>query len=352
MLAPVIHIIPLTNIRRERLLPVAGKVLVRANQKVASSDIIAEARLSSEHLLVDVARGLGITPEKADKLIERKVGEQVTADDILAGPVGSIARRIMRAPQEGTIVAIGGGQILLELKSAVIELRAGLPGLVSELIPERGAIIECTGALIQGVWGNNKIEAGVMYVLARNPEEELLPSRMDVSLRGAIVVAGPVTQAEVLQTAAEIHVRALVVASLAPDLISLANQSPLPIMVLEGFGKLPFTSTSYKILSTNDKREICVNTNNKNRFTATHPEIIIPLPAPGTLPNPRETDIFAPGQIVRITQAPLKGKVATLVSLRPGLTSFPSGLRARAAVVRLENEDQATVPLANLEVIE
>jgi hypothetical protein len=150
MLAPVIHIIPLTNIRRERLLPVAGKVLVRANQKVASSDIIAEARLSSEHLLVDVARGLGITPEKADKLIERKVGEQVTADDILAGPVGSIARRIMRAPQEGTIVAIGGGQILLELKSAVIELRAGLPGLVSELIPERGAIIECTGALIPG----------------------------------------------------------------------------------------------------------------------------------------------------------------------------------------------------------
>lgn len=351
MLAPVIHINPLTNIRRERILPVAGKVLVRANQKVSATDLIAEASLPSEHQLLDVARGLGISKEKADMLIQRKVGEQVTAGDVLAGPVG-IFGRTMRTPVDGQIVALGEGEVLLELKSAVLELHAGMSGMATELVPDRGCIIEATGALIQGVWGNNKIEAGVMNVLARTPDEELLPSRLDVSLRGAIIVGGPVMQAEVLRNAAEIPLRALVVSSLAPELISAATQLAIPIIVLEGFGRLPLNTVAFKIVSTNDKREICLNSGTRNRFTATRPEMIIPLPASGQLPNPRETDIFAPGQIVRVVQAPFKSKIATLVSLRPGLTSFPSGLRAPAAVVRLENEDQATVPLANLEVIE
>ena len=351
MLAPVIHINPLTNIRRERLMPVAGRVLVRANQKVSATDVIAEARLSSEHVLLDVARGLGLPNEKADQLIERKIGDQVTTGDILAGPVG-VMGRTMRAPQDGQIVAIGGGQVLLELKSSTIELLAGLSGVATELVPDRGAIIETTGALIQGLWGNNKIEAGVMTVLAHSEEEELLPTRLDVSHRGAIIVCGSVTQAEVLRSAAEIPLRGLIVSSLAPELITTASQMAIPVIVLEGFGRMPFSAPAYKILSTNDKREICVNSSARNRFTATRPEIIIPLPASGQLPNPRETDIFAPGQAVRVTQAPLKGKVVTLVSLRPGLTSLPSGLRVPAAVVRLENNDQATVPLANLEVIE
>jgi len=122
--------------------------------------------------LLDVSRGLGIPVPQADKLVQRKVGEDISQGDVIAGPVG-IFQRIVRAPQDGRVVALGNGQVLLELETTMLELRAGIAGVVVELVPDRGAIIETQGALLQGVWGNNLIEDGMLTVLARSPEDEL-----------------------------------------------------------------------------------------------------------------------------------------------------------------------------------
>ena len=39
MLASIVHILPLTLIRRERLLPIPGKVLVRQGQRVGAQTV-------------------------------------------------------------------------------------------------------------------------------------------------------------------------------------------------------------------------------------------------------------------------------------------------------------------------
>jgi len=67
MQAPVNHIIGLTAIVRERLLPVPGTVLVRLNQRVTPNEVIAEADWSHEHVLLDVARALRVGPNAADR---------------------------------------------------------------------------------------------------------------------------------------------------------------------------------------------------------------------------------------------------------------------------------------------
>ena len=41
-LTPVMHVVPLTTIRRERVMPVPGVVTVRVNEKVQANHVIAE----------------------------------------------------------------------------------------------------------------------------------------------------------------------------------------------------------------------------------------------------------------------------------------------------------------------
>jgi hypothetical protein len=43
--------------------------------------------------------------------------------------------------------------------------------------------------------------------------------------------------------------------------------------------------------------------------------------------------------------------IGTLTKLPAGLSTLPSGLRAPAAEVKLENEGQILVPLVNLEIV-
>lgn len=351
MLAPVTHILPLTQIRRTRLLPSPGRVLVNPGQKVAATDVIADSRINSQHMVLDIGRGLGMPAEQVDRYITRKVGEEVNEGDVVAGPVGVFPRTV-RAPHSGRVVAVGGGQVLLELQSAPFELLAGLSGMVVEVVPERGAIIETVGALVQGAWGNGKIDKGILNVVCHTPGEDLSTGQLDVSMRGVVALGGPCTSEEVLRTAAEIPLRGLILPSVTANLESVARELALPILLLEGFGRIPLNRTAFQVLSTNDKREVIVNALTRSRRGGERPEVIIPLPSTGQIPRPREADIFAPGQTVRLVRMPYLAAIGTLVAIRPGQNTFQSGIHAPAAVVRLENGDQVIVPLANLEVIE
>jgi hypothetical protein len=350
MLAPVTHIIPLSKIRRARRLPIAGRVQVRLNQKVSATDVIAVSAMSGQHVLIDVRKALNITRgEDVDKLIERKVGEKLQKGDVVA-QTGGLFSRVVRSPTEGVIVSIIGGQVMLELASSPIQLLAGIPGTVVELLPERGAVIESDGALLQGVWGNNRVDAGLLISLARSADEEIVRSRIDVSMRGAVILAGYCAQPEVFRAADELPLRGLILGSMSADLIPVANKVVFPVILLEGFGRLPINATAFNLLTSNEKRDTTLNAANWNSFTGERPEVVIPLPANGEIGA--ETDFFKAGQTVRIQGAPYQGIVGVLEQVRPGLTRMPNALRVPAADVRLENNEVIVAPLANLDVLE
>jgi hypothetical protein len=350
MLAPVNHILPLTTIERERVLPVAGKVTTKLNQKVSPTDVIAEAIWSREHVLIDVARTLGISANAADRMIRVKVDERVSEGAEIALGKGIIPRTI-RAPREGRVVAAGGGQVLMETGDASIQLRAGIPGTIVHIVPNRGAVIRTVGALIQGTWGNGRIDTGPLLNLTENPDDVLTASRLDVSLRGSIILAGFLKDAETLRAAAEVPVRGLILASISPGLLPAAQQMRFPILAIDGFGQIPMNSAAYKLLTSNAKRDVTLNAEAFNRYTGARPEIIIPLPVTQEPPPPTGMETLEAGQTVRMRRAPHAGQIGTLTKLRPGLSSLPSGLRAPAADVKLENGEQILVPLVNLEIV-
>ena len=350
MLAPVTHILPVTHIQRARRLPSNGRVLVRTTQKVNGTDVIAESHQEGKHVLVNVRRALGLASTKdTESLIERKVGEKIQKGDVIAR-AGKFLPKVVRSPEDGEIVAINNGQVLLEVDSKVYQLKAGFSGNVIQLLPDRGAIIETHGVLVQGIWGNNQIDQGVMLVLAQTADESLKRDRLDVSMRGAVILGGNCADAEALKMANELPLRGLILGGLEAGLIPLANKLVFPLIVLDGFGPVPMNAAAFKLLSTNEKRDTCLNAAAWNLSSGDRPEIIIPLPVEGNLP--KETDDFKPDQEVRIQGAPYTGQIATLVRVRPWLTALPNGLRVPAADVRLESNEVVSIPLANLDVLE
>ena len=350
MQAPIHHIVGLTSIVRERLLPISGTVLARLNQKVNSTDVIAETNWAREHVLLDVARTLRVTPNVADRLVKCKVDDRIAASAEIAVGKGLFPRSV-RAPREGRVVAVGGGQVLMEVGESKIELRAGIPGTIIEIIPNRGAVIQTSGALVQGVWGNGRIDSGMLVNIAEKPDGVLTAGRLDVSLRGSILLAGMVNDAETLKTAADLPVRGLILSSLPISLIQTAREMRFPIMVTDGFGVLPMNSTAFKLLSTNAKRDVTVNAEVYDRYSGARPEVIISLPISTDPPAPREVETFASGLQVRMRRPPALGMIGSIVAVKPGLTMLASGLRASAAEVKLENGETVVVPLVNLEVV-
>ena len=350
MLAPVTHVLPLTTIVRERLLPVAGKVNAHVNQRVNPTDVIAEATFAREHVLLDVARTFGISPSAADKLIKVNTGDRLAATALVA-ETGGLFGRTIKAPRPGRVMVVGSGQVLMEVGDTRIELKAGLPGVVTQVIPERGVVIQTAGALVQGVWGNGRIDNGMIVSLLEKPDDILTPDRLDVSLRGSVILGGHVRDAETLKVAAELPVRGLIISSLQSSLISNAYKVRYPILVMEGFGSIPMNSAAFKLLTTNNKREATVNAEDFDRYSGNRPEVIIPLPVSNEPPEPNRYETFAVGQHVRMRRSPHVGMIGTITNLPAGLSLLPSGLRAAAANVKLENGESMLVPLVNLEVV-
>lgn len=350
MIVPVTHVSPLVTIRRSRLLPERGQVLVHAGQSVIATDVIGEVLLPGDHLIVDVRRALGLSKSgEAEKLIDRHAGERLQKGDVIAETSGMLPR-VVRSSVDCQIVAVANGQVVLETEPVKVSLKAGFNGTVTEVMPERGAVVETNGVLIQGVWGNRQADYGLLLVLAKTPDEELTRARLDVSMRGAVVLAGHASQPDALQAAAELPLRALILASMSADLIGLASTLSIPIILLEGFGRIPMNEIAFKLLTSNEKRDICVNAVNWNPMSGERPEIIIPLPANGL--DSKETADLAPEMRVRILSAPYQGQIGTIVYIRPGISMLPNGLHAQIANVQLENDEVASVPLQNLDVLE
>ncbi|MDO9300356.1 MAG: hypothetical protein Q7T89_03195 [Anaerolineales bacterium] len=350
MQAPVHHIVGLTSIVRERLLPISGTVLVRLNQKVNPNDVIAEANWAREHVLLDVARTLGVSANMADRLVKCKVDDRLAASAEVAVGKGLFPRSVV-APRDGRVIIVGGGQVLMEVGETKMELRAGIAGTVIEVIPNRGAVIQTAGALVQGVWGNGRIDSGLLVSLAEKPDDVLTAARMDVSMRGFVILAGMLKDAESLKAAADLPVRGLILSSLYPSLIPQAREMRYPIIVTDGFGPLPMNSAAYKLLSTSLKIDVTVNAEAYDRYSGARPEVIIPRPTSSAPPLPHEVETFAPGLQVRMRRPPAMGLIGSIVTMKPGLTTLLSGLRAPAAEVKLENGETIVAPLVNLEVV-
>jgi len=350
MISKVKHIHANTSIKRERVLPVAGHVLVRRMQKVSPADVIVVAPLVPQFILLDIAQGLNVNPARADELLQRAAGEDLVQGDVIAGPVGMF-QRVVRAPQAGVVKMAGEGKVLFEISSPEYELQAGMEGTITNIIPERGAIIETKGSLIQGVWGNGKITYGVVQPTSNEMLQELVVEQLNIGFRGAIISAGFCRQPEVLEAAGIVPIKGLILGSMSSSLIPLARKMDYPIMVIDGFRETPMNKAAEAILIQNKDKNIALNAQELDTFKGNFPEGIISQSSTTEPDLPSEAETLKAGKKVIIINGPESPQIGEIDKIISGKQVLSNGIETRLAEIKLANEKSTTIPLTNLEIL-
>lgn len=346
---PTRYILPGVILRRERTLPVSGKVLVRVGQPVNPEDDVAEAKLAPEYRLVNLGRGLGVRAEDVTQYLQVASGSIVFPGDILAGPVG-LMRRVVRAPQAGKVIAILDGQLVLELETRSVKLKAGYPGVVTDLLDERGILLETRGDLIQGTWGNGGMSHGQCVLLARAPQHVVTANQLNTSHKEKIICAGHCEDQAVIRRAASLSLAGLVLSSLNPALVNQVLDLAFPVVILEGFGKHPMNKAAFQILQTNDRQAGYLNAGPSDPYSGSKPELLIASGDPDSARLLQEPGDMESGQIVRVIASPYLGKTGRIAN-PPVLTRLPCGIHAEAVEVRLEDGEIVHLPVSNLEIL-
>lgn len=351
------QVTPLTEIRRERLLPAPGEVLVRAGNRVESTQVVARTGVPSDFRIVPVARLLGVPASHVERHLRVRLGDEVHQGHVIAKQKGLFGGSV-KSPIDGMVTAAGGGHVLIEARPTPYELRAYVSGTVIDVIEGHGVVIQTVGGIVQGVWGAGGESIGVLKVTVRGPDGTLRARSIDPSCHGAILIGGARLSRDVLERAQEIEVRGIVTGGLSSDLLAVAEKLPLPIIVTEGIGEIPMSEPIFDLLTAYEGQEASLNGRVKSQWGAVRPEIIIPRPDE-TVPadqkdrghKPYDGTPLKVGARVRIVRAPHVGAVGNVVGLPSHARRMETGAMAYCAEVEIGQGDVVCVPLVNLDVL-
>lgn len=358
-----------TVIRRRRILPLPGTVLVKVDDRVRSNQPVARAELPGKVYPLNLANQLGVAPNEITEYLIKKGGDAVQKDEVLAEnkPLFKWMKTEIRSPITGTVESISAmtGQVLLREPPRILELLGYVDGAVVEIHPQQGVTIECLCSLVQGIFGIGGETYGELVMAVAAPDEALTPVHVKPDMKGQIVVGGSFLPADAMVKAKEVGVAGLVVggihdkdlrALLGYDLgvaITGAEQVGFTLILTEGFGTIPMAQKTFALLSAHAGAKASISGATQIRAGVIRPEIIIPQTETqaGTIMQPQRAGIRV-GDPVRIIRDPLFGKIGEVSALPSDLTKIPTESEVRVLEVRFPDGQVAVIPRTNIEVIE
>lgn len=344
--------LPLTVIRRERLLPddVDGVVEVRANSSVSLRDVVARGTNPAPYVLIDALKFFRLrNPDQLAPLMQVEIGDALELNQVIAQK----GRRRLLSPIDGRLAYAGAGRVIVQSVPTIVELEAGVNGVVIEVKKGRGVVLEAYGALFQGVWGNGKRSIGTLRSEPEGGIGQVTFDAIDIGFRGALLVTrSPVTQ-ETLANAVEQQLSGLIAPSMEPDMIDAALAAPYAILLTEGFGSMRMNSTNFRFLDELDGLQATIDAVLPSPLEVRRPELIakVQLPSVGYRPPyPNIDRPLAVGMTVRLARGDLAGLMGEVIDLPNTPVMLDNGLRVRCAQVQLNTGEKLVVPLENIEV--
>jgi hypothetical protein len=246
-----------------------------------------------------------------------------------------------------------------------------VPGIIKEVMPNEGVVIEARGAFIQGIFGVGGERRAPILPVSPRPDSLLSEADITSEMSGKVIIGGANISGAALKKAADVGVIGIVVGGIVDkDLVEYLGYDigvaitgheniPLTLVITEGFGTIAMAERTFSLLTSLAGREASLSGATQIRAGVIRPEVIV-ADAPGTFdttissaaPDEEEAFRLGIGTSIRIIREPYFGKLATVSALPPQLVRVGSGAEVRVLDATL-NEDGATVtvPRANVEIV-
>jgi hypothetical protein len=281
------------TIQKPRRLPAVGEVLVKLGDAVKEDTIVARGRVRNPEIVeVRVDQKLGVDPYNLRGYMLKKEGDAVKKDEVIALRRSFFGKstKVCRSPLDGAIEAFSesSGKILIRGDPIPVEVKAHIPGKVTELFPGEGAVVECKGSIARGVIGVGGETHGLLEVLADSPDEVLTNGSIDKTHSGKVVVGGALATLEALQKAASVGAAAVIVGGVdEKDLteflgyelgfgVTGQERIGFTLIVTGGFGANPMNKDVLTLFKEHVGDLTCVDGTTQIRTRMLRPEVIIP----------------------------------------------------------------------------
>ena len=360
------------TVLKRRILPLKGEVVVKVGDTVGPDTVVARTDLPGKVHSKNVSADLGLPPADVPAAMKKKEGSKVEKDEIVAEQKSffGVFSSKSAAPVTGTIETISAvtGQVLYREPPVPVEVRAYVKGVVKDVIPKEGVVVEAKGAFIQGIFGIGGEAHGPIRMAARSPEEVLTPASLKPDWAGAILVGGKLVTLDAIRAAAKLGVRGIVVGGLNDDdlrailgfdlgvAITGHEKLGLSLVITEGFGQIEIARKTFELLGRYEGREASINGATQIRAGVIRPEVIVPTDgaaaSAGADTASHASGMMEIGSAVRVIREPHFGAIGTVAALPPELTPLETEAKVRVLGVTLKDGAQVTLPRANVEMIE
>lgn len=358
-----------TIIRKERRLPLKGKVTVSVGDRVEADDVVARTDIPGIIQTVKVAEVLGIEPQEAVAILQVKEGDPVTSGQVFAETRSffGLFKNECKTLYTGTVELISHatGHVGVRLPSKPIEVTAYINGTVAEVMEDEGVVVETYGALVQGIFGIGGERMGRLATGVGSPDAMLDEDCVREEHAGAVVVGGAGVTIGALRKAAGLGVLGIVVGAVVDtDLVEYLGHDigvaitghedvTTTLILTEGFGSIAMAARTFDLLKSLEGREVSINGATQIRAGVIRPEIIAPLEAkPDMAEEAGGGQMLNIGTNIRVIREPYFGRLGKVTKLPPELVEVESGAVVRILEAKLNDGEEVVVPRANVEIIE
>ncbi|MCB1216230.1 hypothetical protein KDL44_02490 [bacterium] len=368
---PGLKVTELTTVRKDRILPLKGDVLVKLGDTVTADQVVARTELPGPVKTLNVVNMLGVDPGMINDYMLKKPGESFTAGEVIAENKPFLGLKFLQTritvDFDGSIDNVSDvtGQVILRYPPRLVEMPAYVDGKVVEVRAGEGVVVETHGSFVQGIFGVGGETHGELVMGVGSKDEILDEQHIKAEFQNRIVVGGSLLTSAAFEKCKQVGVKGVIVggfhdkdlkAILGYDLgvaITGSEEIGLTLVMTEGFGEIAMADKTFNLLRKREGQRTSISGATQIRAGVMRPEVIIPTQ--GAIGGAEEaqqnvgTDI---GAMVRCIREPYFGRIGRVGKLIPELTKVESETMVRVLEVEFDGGEKVVVPRANIEMIE